>query len=231
MASKVIDLTGRVFGRLRVTALFRVRRRAQWRCICECGTERIVETARLRGGHVRSCGCLGRERRASAVRTHGESRARTVEYQTWIDIHRRCRRDPLYVSRGIHVCERWTGRGGYAAFLVDMGRRPGGSRGSANAHSIDREDNDGHYDCGQCADCHSRGVTRTNCRWATPIRQSRNTRPVRSLSFQGKTMTLPDWAEQLGVRPATLRDRLKLGWSVEDALTLGRYVHPRSVHR
>lgn len=32
-----------------------------WKCRCDCGTERSVEGARLRGGRSKSCGCLLRE--------------------------------------------------------------------------------------------------------------------------------------------------------------------------
>lgn len=56
----LIDLTGAVFGWL--TVLQRAgngsRGEVQWRCRCECGTERVVVSASLRRGLTRSCGCL-----------------------------------------------------------------------------------------------------------------------------------------------------------------------------
>ena len=38
------------------------RRYTQWLCQCLCGKTKKVYTARLRDGHVKSCGCLRREK-------------------------------------------------------------------------------------------------------------------------------------------------------------------------
>lgn len=57
-----------------------------------------------------------------------------------------------YASRGITVCERWLR---FEDFLADMGRKP------TPKHTIDRKDNDGNYEPG-------------NCRWATRVQQMHN---------------------------------------------------------
>ena len=53
------DLTGKRFGRL--TAIKRVEIRnskSYWLCRCDCGKEKVVESAHLTCNQTRSCGCL-----------------------------------------------------------------------------------------------------------------------------------------------------------------------------
>ena len=58
--NNVVDLQGKVFGKLRV--IKRVennsRAEAQWLCQCECGSSAIVSGIRLRNGSTISCGCI-----------------------------------------------------------------------------------------------------------------------------------------------------------------------------
>lgn len=80
-------------------------------------------------------------------------------YHTWADMKYRCftkscKKYPDYGGRGITVCERWLN---FKNFLEDMGEKPAGL-------SIDRINNDGNYEPG-------------NCRWATSKEQVANQRP------------------------------------------------------
>jgi len=124
-----------------------------------------------------------------------------AEYKIWRGIKKRCRQVrnfPRYAGRGITVCDRW--RDSFLAFYADMGPRP------SPKHSVDRRDNDGHYEP-------------NNCRWATETEQKRNFSLNRILTFDGKSMPLIAWCEVVGISEKALRNRIARGWPVELALT------------
>lgn len=166
---------------------------AFWLCRCDCGTERRVTGGRLRRGESKSCGCDKPRVCAEANMKHGDSaRGRmTPEYRTWSNMIDRCERPGNsqyrdWGGRGIKVCSRW--RESFAAFLEDMGRKP------TPKHSIDRINNDGDYEPG-------------NCRWATSAEQSRNRR--NSVYIGGRLLV--DVAKEMGIKAWVLRARLARG--------------------
>jgi len=201
------SLTGRAFGLWTVLAeaprgTHNLRR---WQCRCECGIEKAVYQCHLVGGRSASCGC---ERRAKVVRKtlkHGAARKgqKTAEYTCWRGMLARCynskeRAFPDYGGRGISVCDRW--RESFDNFLADMGSRPEGK-------SIDRIDVNGPY-------------APENCRWADSQTQARNKRNSRRLSFGGRDLTIPEWAEVTGIPAPTLYGRLAKGWSASRVLSV-----------
>jgi hypothetical protein len=192
-------MTGKRFGRL--VALRRTDnkgRQTQWLCRCDCGTVRPVLGSLLRGGLTTSCGCFMRETTGAINRTHGRSKTRT--YKIWKGMRGRCQcpsntRWAYYGGRGITVDPRWDN---YDAFLEDMGECPPGK-------SLERIDN-------------SRGYGPDNCRWATLKEQARNQRTNRMIECRGEKKCLAEWCEITGLHHSVIRSRLRLGWSVEDAL-------------
>lgn len=56
--TKLIDLTGEVFGNLKVIRRAgSVNNRATWECVCKCGNSRVVCGRQLRNGSATDCGC------------------------------------------------------------------------------------------------------------------------------------------------------------------------------
>lgn len=55
----VIDLSNQRFGKLvaKKVAGRDKYNRATWLCICDCGTEKVIQSGNLRSGNTRSCGC------------------------------------------------------------------------------------------------------------------------------------------------------------------------------
>lgn len=205
------DLSGRRFGKWLV--LHRVKGNNIWMCRCDCGTEKMVHGGNLPNGSSKSCGCV----------FHGMSDS--SEYQAWLNMKDRCydknnNRWIRYGGRGIVVCDDWLGQNGFIEFFKHMGPKP------SRIHQIDRINNNGNYEPG-------------NCRWATPTEQSRNTARNRILTFGGKTMTLVEWEIETGIRMELIRGRIdRCGWSVAKALTTptderktGRYGVRRKVRR
>lgn len=157
---KPVDLSGQKFGKL--TAIERCGSQngdAVWRCMCECGGEKIAKVGNLKVGHTRSCGCLVAESaKERPPHKHGYGRRNFLSptYTTWEAMRSRCNNPNSdwyhrYGGRGIKVCERWND---FSSFLADMGERPKGK-------TLDRINPDGNYES-------------SNCRWSTPKEQSNN---------------------------------------------------------
>lgn len=132
----------------------------------------------------------------------------TPTYVSWSSMKERCNNTnhihyKNYGGRGITVCERWDL---FVNFLEDMGERPEGT-------TLDRyPDKDGNYEPG-------------NCRWATWQEQNKNRRPPvagknirRVLLPNGEIVSLAAASRYYGKKPNAVLERLKRGWSLEDAL-------------
>ena len=165
----------------------------RWNCVCDCGQTCVILGNQMVRGVTKSCGCFRKVFR----RTHGCSlgTTKTPEYQAWLGLKTRCNDESSvhfrhYGGRGIKVCERWCTS--FANFLADMGLRP------SPTHSIDRIDNNGNYEPG-------------NCRWATKKQQLRNKRTSRRIDFNGELLCVAEWADRLGLTQECIRGRLNRG--------------------
>lgn len=212
---RVKDRTGERFGRLVCVSYVDSKNPemlARWLCRCDCGTEKVIIYKRLTSGRTASCGCLRREVTSRNSTTHGHSRPgrMTGEYRSWMSMKQRCTnvnhsdyKD--YGAVGIFVCQRWLDS--FQNFLDDMGLKP------SRLHSLDRWPNQaGGYEPG-------------NCRWATPKEQANNVKDNRLITCCGRSQTLAEWADETGIRYATILARIdRHKWPVEEAL--GFASHP-----
>lgn len=195
----LIDMTGKMFGRLRVVERSATQRRAHvtWTCVCACGTVVHVSGPELRGGDTQSCGCLARERRLAAHIKHGMSKH--PGYQAWCSMKARCAPDgqfaDAYFRRGITVCERW--EYDFEAFWEDMGIT------FRKGLTLERVNND-------------KGYSPENCIWADHFVQANNTRRSRIIETSKGPMTVAQAARAFGVPRPTISERLRLGKSIAD---------------
>ncbi len=118
---------------------------------------------------------------------------------TWQGIKQRCnnpnnRLYDVYGGRGIKVCERWTNS--FDDFVADVVVKPEGK-------SLDRKDPNGNY-------------SPSNCRWATPKEQARNTRRTRYVTIEGVEYKAADLAERFNIKTDTIVSRAEYGMTLAE---------------
>lgn len=168
-------------------------------CRCSCGVERFVRVGNLRRGGSSSCGhdtCV----------SHGATRYAEIGseyrkiYTTWQSMRERCQNNMhrnyhRYGGRGITVCDEWDD---FLVFVADMGPRPPGT-------SLERIDNDGGY-------------SPSNCKWATKVEQCNNRYNTTFVEYDGRKVAMTILAREHGLNPRLVRERLRLGWTITQAL-------------
>ena len=206
---KPSDLTGYRFGYFEVTEELppHIRKNGKkvrvWDCVCICGNHRTLNRQEIITGKRKSCGCMAAELMRKSNTVHGDSHTR--RHNIWSGMRERCytKTDshyPGYGGRGITVCREWLLN--YTAF-----RDWATANGYTDELSIDRIDNNGPY-------------SPENCRWVNHRSQCNSTRRNHCIEINGEQKTIAEWSRISGVKGPTIRKRLLLGWSPEDAVFL-----------
>jgi hypothetical protein len=144
-----------------------------------------VDTAHLRSGHTKSCGCYKVELISNLNKKTGLSNSNLgFSYR---NMKNRCfwKKSPMYKNygeRGITVCEEWLDRECGFENFVDWALKNGYSEGL----TLDRIDVNGNY-CPQ------------NCRWVDKYVQANNKRKNYYLKINGEIDTVGNWARRLNV--------------------------------
>ena len=180
------NIVGEKFSRLTVEEYVGkgYENRAMWKCRCECGNTVIVSGKSLRTGNTKSCGCLNTEERTKRIvsinTTHNMSHSRL--FRIWSGMKGRCSYQShnsweYYGNKGIKVCAEWEQFEPFKDWALANGYKDG--------LTIDRIDN-------------SKGYSPQNCRWATYSEQANNRTNNRTITFNGETKTVAQWADSFG---------------------------------
>lgn len=202
-------MIGETFGRLTVIAILdnALSKRGNpirqpVLCRCSCGFEGAFDFRNVCLGKSKSCGCLSAEM-AKARFSKTKKNTDSPVYESWAGMKGRCLNPKdfyyhRYGGRGIKVCQRWMA---FSLFEEDM--LPSWFSGA----TLERVENNGDYEPG-------------NCKWATMKEQANNRCTSKFVTFNGKTMTVANWAVELGINYGLLSGRLnKRNWTVERAMT------------
>ena len=193
-------MIGQKFGRLTVIEELPERNKhgkIVYKCICDCGNVVNADGHLLRNGTIKSCGCLRLEGRS----THCKSSTRL--YCILHHVKDRCYRNknkdyPNYGGRGIKVCQEW---------LDDFMNFYNWSmnNGYQENLTIDRIDVNGDYEP-------------NNCRWVDQKTQANNKRNCVYLTYEGRTQTITQWADELNCNRSAMYIRHRKGWPDKECL-------------
>lgn len=162
---------------------------------CACGkvwTARIYDVSKHR---IKSCGCRAvqtlyiRNKEMAGLDPKTDDISKMPEYRAYCGMKSRCYNPKMpayanYGGRGITICNKWLGKGGFMRFIGDMGRRPPG-------FTIERIN-------------YNKGYSPDNCKWIIASEQARNTRNNAVLTYGKTTMIQEDWIKYCKISRGSL---------------------------
>lgn len=209
LPKRVRNILGVKRGRLTIIRYVGIakNRAALWEAECDCDRDkttkkrRVVNGGQFLLGKVKSCGCLKVDGPRAANTKHGMHG--TPEYQAWLSARKRTRNPnhPAYKNyggRGIGMTDELFDS--YPLFFSETGFRP------TPKHTLDRRDNERGYEPG-------------NLWWRTRKQQANNRRDNKYVDYLGEKLTHSQLADRFKLPRWTVKNRLRLGWSVEEAVS------------
>ena len=101
-----------------------------------------------------------------------------------------------YGEKGINVCDEWNDSySDFEKWALEHGYEEG--------LTLDRINVNADYNP-------------NNCRWVTRKDQANNKTTNKYVTYDGKTKTLQQWADDFGISYSTIRYRLRSGWELDD---------------
>jgi hypothetical protein len=108
-----------------------------------------------------------------------------------------------YAGRGIKVCDEWSDFNVFRDWSL--------TNGYSDKLTIDRMDNDGNYEPG-------------NCRWVTVKEQANNTSTNVYVEHNGERLTYAQWSLRLCKNPSLVSKRInEMGWDPIKAITIPKF--------
>ncbi|OBG93885.1 hypothetical protein A9X05_09150 [Mycobacterium sp. E3298] len=191
---RCLDLTGKIFGLLKV--IYKLDKedvsRPYWMCECECGSLKVHTSSSL--NNTLSCGCLGRKLTTERSTKHGMAHTRL--YKIYKGMKKRCYSENAqnykhYGGRGIILSSDWLGDEGFTNFK-DWSLE----NGYTDELTIERIDVNGNYEP-------------NNCCWIPKKEQFRNKTNTIRINIYNSQYSLDDLHKATNIPYQTLYTKTK----------------------
>lgn len=176
------------------------KRYVEWVCDCnKIGWSLLCNI--LKEGHTTSCGCLNKEAILASITSHGL--AKHPLYKLWGAVVDRCSNpNNIYYQKGVRICDEWKEfLPFYNWALVNRWEK---------GLQIDKDKLSPHKPgtlyCPQF------------CCFLTRLENVRNRSTTKMLEYKGEVKPFAEWCDIFSIQHRTAANRIKFGWSAEEAL-------------